>query len=360
MERFAFIVHPLTVRDISRKFPFAAQLLPDHWVEGAMRWIPPLKVSHIQGLRSQHAEAEGWFVACPLTSRQMLSLSEDMVLRKIIGAGRLAEKLGAKVVGLGAFTSVVGDAGITIARELGIAVTTGNSYTVATAIAGTRLAAAEMGNPIPEAHVVILGATGSIGGACSQILATEAKRVTLVARDEAKLAAMAEQVLRKTGKAVDVCTDVRRALRAADVIMAVTSAFDAIIEPEDLKSGAVVCDVARPRNVSHRVAELRDDVLVIEGGIVEVPGDVEFNFNFGFPPGMAYACMAETMILALEGRYENFTLGRDLSVEQIQVIDALAAKHGFKLAGLRSFERALSATELGKIKRNARLSPVTV
>ena len=50
-------------------------------------------------------------------------------------------------------------------------------------------------------------------------------------------------------------------------MIAVTSAVDFLIEPEDLKAGAIVCDVARPRNVSREVASKRKDVLVIEGGV---------------------------------------------------------------------------------------------
>jgi fatty aldehyde-generating acyl-ACP reductase len=46
---------------------------------------------------------------------------------------------------LGAFTAVVGDAGITIAKNLNIPVTTGNSYTVATAIEGTKKASEDNG-----------------------------------------------------------------------------------------------------------------------------------------------------------------------------------------------------------------------
>jgi predicted amino acid dehydrogenase len=94
-------------------------------------------------------------------------------------------------------------------------------------------------------------------------------------------------------------------------------------------------------------------VLVIEGGVVEVPGDVEFNFNFGFPPKMAYACMSETMMLALEGRYESFTLGKDVSVEQVEEITRLARKHGFKLAGFRSFEKAVTEEQIAETRRNA-------
>ncbi len=114
-----------------------------------------------------------------------------------------------------------------------------------------------------------------------------------------------------------------------------------------------MCDVARPRDVSTKVAETRDDVLVIEGGIVEVPGDVNFNFDFGFPPRTAYACMAETMILALENRFENFTLGRELTVKQVDEISLLAKKHDFRLAGFRSFERPVSLETIKRIKERA-------
>lgn len=352
MEKFAFIVHPLTAQDFSRKFPIASNW-PDRLIEGLLKYIPPFAVSHITGVQSSATQAEGWFVGCPLTSRQMVEMPESYVLKKIIKAGKVAEKLGAKVVGLGAFTSVVGDAGVTIANNLNIAVTTGNSYTVATALEGVRQAAKVMGKNMDRANVVVLGATGSIGAACAQILAREVRYLTLVARNEAKLEKIAGQILKTTGLAVRITANTKATLRTADIVIAVTSAVDSIIEPEDLKPGAIVCDVARPRNVSRQVAEQRKDVLVIEGGVVEVPGDVQFGLNFGFPPKTAYACMAETMILALEQRYEHFTLGRDLTVKQIETIEQLAKKHGFRLAGFRSFERALTLEEIALIKLNA-------
>ncbi len=352
MESFAFIVHPLTAQDFARKFPVARHC-SDGFIEGILKYIPPFKVSHITGLKSSRSEAEGWFLGCPLTSQQMVNMPEPYVMNKIIKTAKIAEKVGAKIVGLGAFTSIVGDAGITVAKNVNIAVTTGNSYTVATALEGTRRAAKLMGLPLEHAQVVILGATGSIGAACAQILAKEVRYLTLVARSESKLEKLSQQILRSAGLAVRITANTRTALKSADIVIAVTSALDSIIEPQDLKPGAIVCDVARPRNVSRQVANMRNDVLVIEGGVVEVPGDVSFGINFGFPEGTAYACMAETMVLALEGRYENFTLGRDLTVKQVETISRLANKHGFKLAGFRSFERALNDDEIEKIKINA-------
>jgi fatty aldehyde-generating acyl-ACP reductase len=95
-----------------------------------------------------------------------------------------------------------------------------------------------------------------------------------------------------------------------------------------------VCDVASPSDVSPRVALERDDVLIIGGGVVDVPGEPDFGFDFGLPAGQAYACMAETMVLALEGRYESYSLGKQVRVEQVREIAQLARKHGFTLSAI--------------------------
>lgn len=355
MQNFAFMIHPMDAGDVARKFKFA-RYLPQRAIERAFALLPSMKVAHITGIHSAYEEAEGWFIACPLTTRLIMSMPPGYVIKKIIQGGRAAEKLGAKIFGLGAFTKVIGDAGITVAKNLNIPVTTGNSYTVATAVEATREAARVMGHDLKKSAVVIMGATGAIGRVCAMILAREAQNMTLVARNKRKLEDLAAKILYETGLAVKITSDSKKALRGGDVVITVTSAVDTLIEPGDIKTGAVICDVARPRDVSKRVAEVRKDVLVIEGGVVEVPGDVKFNLNFGFPPGTAYACMAETMILALEKRYESFTLGRDLTIEQVEEISGLAKKHGFKLAGFRSFGKAVTVKEIEGIKLCARKS----
>lgn len=352
MEKFGFLIHPLDVTDIYRKFSLA-RYLPVSVLENLFKRLPPFKVSHITGVSSSYGQAEGWFVTCPLTAKQMLTLPPQYVMEKIIKAGKVAEKLGAKIIGLGAFTSVVGDGGYTVAQNMNVAVTTGNSLTVATALEGAKNAAKRMGHDLKNVHVVVVGATGSIGRVCSMMLASQVNKITLVARNKRSLEDLANKIMYQTGMSVGITSNVKEALKTAHIVITVTSAVDTIIGPDDLMPGTIVCDVSRPRNVSKQVALERNDVLVIEGGVVEVPGDIQFNFNFGFPPGMAYACMAETMILALEGKYENFSLGKELTIEQVETIWSLAQKHGFKMAGFRSFEKAITDEEFEKVKKNA-------
>lgn len=357
MQRFAFVIHPIDVRrDVARKYP-VAKYLPEVVVAGAVRHIPPSVVSHITGIESDTGEkAEGWFIGCPLTPTQLLTLPTEHVYKKLIRCGKIAESLGAGILGLGALTSVVGDGGITVAENLDIAVTTGNSYTVATAVEGALRGLALMGTPLPQATVAVVGATGSIGKTCATLLARDAGRVVLVGRDRTKLEPLASELSADANvhAVVSVTTDIAAGLKEADLVVTVTSAVDAVIQPEHLKKGAVVCDVARPRDVSVRVAKERKDVLVIEGGMVRVPGpELDFHFDFGFPAKTAYACMSETIMLALDGRYEPFTLGKEVSVAQAEETGRIAKKHGFHLAGFRSFERAVTEETIASVRAAA-------
>ena len=348
-------------RDVARKGGIysVAKYLDERTIENLIKLKKPIVASHITGIRSSTgAEAEGWFIACPLTPRQLITLDDAFVVKRLVQCGELAAAQGAKIIGLGAFTSVAGDGGVTVAKHLDIAVTTGNSYTVGTAVEAAVDGAQKMGIDLCKSKVAIVGATGSIGRTCAQLLAPDAGEIALVGRDMAKLERLAGEIDTDNVRVYD---SIREGLRDALVVVTVTSAVDAVIQPEDLASGAVVCDVARPRDVSIRVARERDDVLVIEGGVVSVPGpDVDFRFNFGFEPKTAYACMSETMTLALEGRYEDYTLGKDVSIGQVREITKLARKHGFKLAGYRSFEKPVTPETIDRARRSAKARRMAV
>lgn len=345
MTRFAFVIHPIHPRDIARKYPIA-KFMPDALIERLLTKKDPEKVSDITGVCSlTGAKTEGIFIGLPLTPAMMVDkLSLEFVYDRLEQCADIAKAEGCEIIGLGAFTAVVGDGGKTLDDRTSIAVTTGNSYTVATAIEGAMKAASMLDIDVSRATLGVVGATGSIGKTCAAVMSRTFERTILVGRDLERTKGVASG-LRNAEATTDFTT-----LREADVVVTVTSADTAVIFPEHLKRGSVVCDVSRPRDVSQRVAQDRPDVLVIEGGVVQVPGPVDFGFDFGFPKGTAYACMSETMLLALEDRKESFTIGKDVSVEQVEETDRLAEKHGFHLAGFRSFEQAVTQETIDRVK----------
>ncbi len=365
-DTFAFIIHPIHIKqDVARKYPLLGKILTEGQINFFSRFFPPVYLSEVTGIVSAATgrELRGWLIACPFTPPTMMSVPVETAYKKIVACGHMAEELGARILGLGAYTSVVGDAGRTIADRLELPVTTGDSYTITMAVAALRKAADEMGITMKDATVAVVGATGAIGKTCATMLARECGQLVLVGRREDAVQGVRE-MCEGLGAQVSSSTDMR-AIYPADLILTVTSAVHTVIEPRHLKPGAVVCDVARPRDVSKQVAAERDDVLVIEGGMIEIPGPVDFHFNFGFPPRMAYACMAETMALALEGRYEDYTIGKEISEAQAREIGTIADRHGFRLAGFRSFEAEVSPESIAAVRERAaqnrkQWSPVNV
>ncbi|MCL6610501.1 MAG: shikimate dehydrogenase [Peptococcaceae bacterium] len=352
MGKFAFIINPPEAADITRRFNLAG-CLPGPVVEGVLRLAPPLKVADITGIKSPRGEARGWIVAVPLTDRQMLALPERLVARRILQAGRKAERLGAGVIGLGNLPFPAGKAKLVLENSLKIAVTTGNSYTVAAALEGVKKAALLMGHSLKDVRAVVIGAAESAGRVCALLLARDVKKMTLAGGEKRGLEEAAGKIFFDTGLSAGITDDAGKALRVADVAVVAAGREGMVAGLEDLAPGTVVCLLAGPRRPAVRPVRPRDDVLVMEGGVVKVPGDVCYSFDPVLPPGTACPAMAETMILALEGNCGDFSPGGPATVRQVEKIAALAKKHGFKLAGFKSYGRFLAPAEVEKIKINA-------
>lgn len=358
MAKFCFVIHPLSFDDVIRYEPGAAgkgQAI----IAKILEWMPAYAAAHVSGIRTPDGrETEGWFVGAPLLPTQMLELPREGVYDRIVKAIEIGIELGADVAGLGAFTSVVGDGGVTIAERVSIPVTTGNSLTIAAGIRSLFRGAHEMDIDTSTATAVVIGATGSIGSACVELIAPRVGHVIMVARNETRLRKLHESMAQRLPCTSSYSTDISGSLARADLILTATSSTQDIIEPEDLRTGAVVCELSLPHDVSRRVATERPDVLVLEGGNMRVPGDMRWNrmrepgteFSLGLPRGTALACMSETMVLALENRIESYTLGRGIDLPKVRAIDAMAERAGFTLADMRGFDLPITREKIVAVR----------
>ncbi len=359
IHRFAFVIHPLNLGFIHRHPPFWwTRFLPDGLVEAVAAHVPPMYVGKIRGGESPQTgqRIEGHLISLGATPRQMLRHDEHFTYARLNQAARLAERLGARILGLGAFTSVVGDAGVTVAHEAGIAVTSGNSLTVAATLEAAKQAVRLMGHDdLSRGRAMVVGATGSIGSVCARLLAQAVRDVVLVSIEPEKLIDLKRRIEEETpGARVAIGTRANDLVGDCDLVVTATSAFgQRVLNLGACKPGAVICDVARPTDVGEREAALRPDVLVIESGEVLIPGNLEVGYDIGLPKGTVYACLAETALLAMEGRFESYTLGRELSPAKVKEIYQLFLKHGFRIAGLRSFDRYVDEEEIRRKRETA-------
>ncbi len=352
INRFAFVIHPLNVGFIHKHRLFRwTRFLPDELVERVAAYFPPIYLSKITGGQSPTTgqRIEGTLISLAATPRQMMAHGEDFTYKRLNQASKMAARRGARIMGLGAFTSVVGDAGITVAHEADIAITSGNSLTVAATLEAAKQAVIKMGaSDLTKGKVMIVGATGSIGSVCSRLIAQAIFDVVLVSIEPERLIELKRTIQEETpGAKVAIATRPDDLLPGCDLIITATSAFgERIIDISKCKPGAVICDVARPADINETEAALRPDVLAIESGEVLIPGDIDFGYDIGLPAKTAYACLAETALLAMEGRFEDYTLGRNISVERVKEIYRLFNKHKFQIAGLRSFDKFITEEQL--------------
>ncbi|MCG8312899.1 MAG: dehydrogenase, partial [Pseudomonadales bacterium] len=361
--RFAFVIHPLSQQYFRNQKPLdmISKVSPPivmNTLERIIAYAPPFLYSRVKGIKSPTgAEAEGWLITVGGTPKEIMSHSPEFTYRRLLAAAEMAKKLGAQIMGLGAFTKVVGDAGITVAKRAPLPITTGNSYSASGTLwaahdAIHKLGLVQMGASGKMAgKAMVVGATGSIGSVCARLLAKAAEETYLVAPEPAKLLALKEDIERETpGAIVHVMAHTHKHLREMDMIVTATSgAGKKILDIMEVKPGCVITDVARPLDIPPEDVAKRPDVLVIESGEIRLPGTVEMR-NIGLPDNVVYACLAETIVLALEGRYENFTLGRNIEWKKVREIYKLGLKHGMQLASISGVNGVYSDDDLARIR----------
>lgn len=363
VNRFAFVIHPLSQQYLTKTPPldWIASVSPPvvmNLVEKAVAYTPPFVYSKVSGIRSPTGdEAEGWLITVGGTPREIMAHGPEFTYGRLLQAAKLAKKLGAQIMGLGAFTKVVGDAGITVAKRAPLPITTGNSYSASGALWAAHDAMKKIGRvsigPSGKAagKAMVVGATGAIGSVCARLLAKAVDEVYLAAPEPAKLLALKESVEQETpGAIVHVAGSAERDLADMDMIVTATSgAGKRILDIMKVKPGCVITDVARPLDIPAEDVAKRPDVLVIESGQIQLPGEVRMK-DIGLSDGVVYACLAETIVLALEARFENFTLGRNIEWEKVREIYKLGLKHGMKLAAISGVNGVFGEDDFERVR----------
>lgn len=364
--RFAFVIHPLSQEFFSEVEPLRtiAKVAPQpvmDVVEKAVAYSPPFIYSHVTGIVSPTgAEAEGWLITLGGTPKELMAHDPEFTYARLLSAAETARKLGAQVMGLGAFTKVVGDAGVTVAKRAPLPITTGNSYSASGALWAAHDALERLGLCDVDEHgrirgkAMVVGATGAIGSVCARLLALASDELWLVSPESAKLLALKHDIERENPRAVvRVAATPDDHLADMDLIVTATSgAGKRVLDIMKVKPGCVITDVARPLDLSAEDVARRPDVLVVESGEIELPGDVKMR-DIGLPEGVVYACLAETVVLALEGRYETFTIGREIEWERVKEIYRLGLKHGMRLAAISGVNGVFTDDDIASVRDRA-------
>jgi acetylornithine/succinyldiaminopimelate/putrescine aminotransferase/predicted amino acid dehydrogenase len=334
--KVAWLFHMIDADDLVSLEADAARLTFEERERFLRHFAPranPMVMSSFDVRSTTGTTVRFYAIALPFTSDQMkqwLDAADFFRVRHSIDkAIKVARSIGCDVIALGQYTSIVTRNATTLDLPH-VGVTTGNSYTIALALEAIERAAQERGIDPSTATVAVVGASGNIGQTCAEILAPRfGSTLLLGSRKPSALRRLASLQARLPRARIDAEP---AALLQADVVLAAANAPVPFIGAEVLATGAVVCDLSVPAAVRPEVREQRSDVLLIGGGIARLPfGEAHGIIGFPLPPGQVYGCMAETMLLGLEG-VRDATFTGSLPAEHVYRLAAMAKRHGFTLA----------------------------
>ncbi len=344
--RFGFIVHLTSLNDL-RQFDDTLQSFSDDELaqlkSKLVDYVDPFLIGEVQVQSQTGKRIQGQFVLVPYTPKELVEMGTDEARELIAMAVQTAADEGASVIGLGGFTSILTQGGMSLDQPNLPPITTGNSFTVAASVHAIRRTCAQQGRDMKLSTLAVLGGAGQIGQAVAMALSKEVGRLILIGSDKNP-----ERTMRRLHDvAANISTHLRsedlvgsgviqlatsiEALVEADLVVTATSEVDSFIDSRHLKQSAIVCDASRPLNVHASVAEQRPDITLIEGGIIRVPGSTDFEVYAGPEPDRTFACTAETMVWALEPDKIPRELSATLDLETVAQLDTLASKHGFEV-----------------------------
>jgi predicted amino acid dehydrogenase len=359
---FAFVVHALSHKDFQR-IPVVGNLikqLPKKWnddFDKQVAKLPAIVYGRINNIVSDAngREVNGIIYALLATPKVLKNSEPEAVYNQIHKCCVDAAERGAKIMGLGAYTKVVGDSGVTINKNSPLPVTTGNSLSASATlwalyevVQKMKLLNQNSNTGLVQGTAMVIGATGSIGKVSAKLLALVFEKVVIIAPRLERLEQLKFELEKLNPKCeILISTDANHFAGVSDVLVTATSSVDQkIIDVMQLKPGCVVCDCSRPLDFSKEEARKRPDVLIIESGELILPGSYNMTCDIGLPKNIVYACLAETAVLAMEQKYESFTLGRDIDWMKVKEIYKLSKKHGVKLANIYGHLGDISEKEI--------------
>lgn len=355
---FAFVGHPLHEEDYAR---FEPSLAP--FDGGTLRRVSELANGLDEPFWGGNFDVElcgraltGCFLVVPMVPAEMMKQRAGRALALVRKAVDRAAALGARHVGLGAFSSIVTAGGALIDADA-MTITNGNSLT---AVAALRQALAALGpRRAIDCRALVVGGFGSVGQKLILLAAREFGHLTVVGNPDTRSRAQALRlrslvraiarayapvadelpegsVARAVLRAVSardgelpadavgtlplvVEADLAQSLATHDVAFLAANCTRAFLDASALSSLAVVIDVARPLSVRPGVP-LPSSTTYLPGGMVTFAGAPDLR-DFGVDESGVYSCLGEVILLSHQRIATRDARGVESSLEYLVSLD---------------------------------------
>jgi acetylornithine/succinyldiaminopimelate/putrescine aminotransferase/predicted amino acid dehydrogenase/long-subunit acyl-CoA synthetase (AMP-forming) len=274
------------------------------------------------------------------------------LIQRIQEGVEMAARQGCEIVSLGAYTSIVTRDGRTIHTPAGVRLTTGNSFTVA--VAAHRIFETIQNDLNSEPiRLALVGATGNIGSALARRLLIgdhNFSEVSLVARHVGRLRRLADELILQSPRTrINISADLA-SIRGANIVVIATATNEPLIYPHHLSPDhrVIIMDISAPMVISPLVRNLKNISVIPAAGAVVLPGEPDFVMASHIPPGSAFCCAAEGMLLGLadSSTLDRMKLFGRIDQTTVDTLTKLAQQHGFLPRGKPKTQEPLNVLPL--------------
>lgn len=296
-------------------------------------FIPPRRLFNIEVQSITGQTVNGCYIESFISPAELEIRHWKKNLKKVKEAANCARQTGARIAGLGGFTSIVLEGRDNSLNENSATMfTTGNTLTAAFIVKALEKACKRFNKDIKEQNLLVIGATGDIGSACVHYFAGRVNELLLCARQATALEALKEGLSNK-GHSSKASTDLTKFLPEADIIIAIATSTIEDFHPALCKEDVIICDAGYPKNLLGNFGAFAERLF--SGGMGSIAGGFHFSPGFyhtlyGFPVSdIGHGCLLEAIILALEKNYNPYSTGKGkITIEKMEWIYAAAKKHG--------------------------------
>jgi acetylornithine/succinyldiaminopimelate/putrescine aminotransferase/predicted amino acid dehydrogenase/acyl-coenzyme A synthetase/AMP-(fatty) acid ligase len=278
-------------------------------------------------------------ILLPLDSAELEKLhrtdKRDKVIRKIQEGIDMAAAIGAKIISLGGYTSIITQNGKSVLQPKGTRLVTGNTLT---AVVGYNNFKRELRKVFSEdsgLRIGVVGANGNIGKILAskflQDSSLKIKELILMGRNLQKLEEVRTDLMGQDPQAcgkVSIYENLKNLNRCDAFIVAINS-NDPVIYPAHIKKNGkvLIADLSVPRGVSAEVGQNENVRILPFVSSVKLPEDQDFLATSCSPRGTALCCMAEAILMAMA--YITDDLRGDITIEGVNNVHDAAQKAGF-------------------------------
>lgn len=327
MRKFAFLTCPLNHEQLEQFWPIT-KIIPYYLLKLFLNKKHPNKIINISFRHNK--VIEGYIFISPIILSKLNSKNYHLVNQKIASAIKLAEKLKVNLLGIDANIPISNDLLLEVVKKSKIPVTCGNTFSAWSVFESVFRTAKAKNLNLSQAVLSIIGEINPTISLCARKLSFTVKKIVILNKNTEKSDTLKKEIQELNAIDVKITKDIQEVFNEANILINNNCSFLKLVNLDKMKQNAVICDLS-PAKDAFAKSLLRADIILIRSGIVKLPLALEINSYMGLAKDMVYSSLAETMLLALEEKFTNYSSSDTINLDKMEEIADIAVKHHFQI-----------------------------